>query len=335
MTAPMTESFAILLLSGFAIYFASEFFVNGVEWLGRKLGVGETATGTLLASLGTALPESIVTFVALALGDDPGDVDIGIGAALGGPLVLGTIAYAVVGASMLRAKQTRRPNARLERADNAWLTRAQIWFLVIFALKIGLGVVAFRHKAAMGILFLIVYAWFCVSEFSAAERSHHHDLDPLKIRPKAEEPSLAWVLVQTLGSLVVVFVASRLFVDHLGDVAIGFGLKTGVVAIFLSPIATELPEIMNAMIWVRQGKRRLALANISGAMMIQATVPTAFGLLFSPWLLDRVALFSAAATAAAMVALLILFRTGRASGWALIQTAWFYLAFIAAVIWAG
>jgi len=44
------------------------------------------------------------------------------------------------------------------------------------------------------------------------------------------------------------------------------------LALLLSPIATELPETLNAIIWVRQGKHRLALANISGAMMIQATV---------------------------------------------------------------
>ncbi|MGN6688211.1 MAG: hypothetical protein ACTHK1_11805 [Actinomycetales bacterium] len=52
------------------------------------------------------------------------------------------------------------------------------------------------------------------------------------------------------------------------------------------PLATELPEIMNAITWVRQGKTRLALANNSGAMMIQATVPSGIGLLFTPWRFD-------------------------------------------------
>jgi len=57
---------------------------------------------------------------------------------------------------------------------------------------------------------------------------------------------------------------------------------------------------MNALIWVRQGWERLALANISGAMMIQATVPTAFGLFFTSWLLDRSLLVAAATTAVAI-----------------------------------
>src|ERR1700686_1582332 len=93
---------ALLFLgSAAAIYFACEYFVNGVEWLGRKLGVGETATGTILAAFGTALPETAVTFVAVVFGRDAAQKDIGVGAALGGPMVLATISYAVVGFAML------------------------------------------------------------------------------------------------------------------------------------------------------------------------------------------------------------------------------------------
>ena len=56
--------FPVLLLLGSAalIYVGCEFFVNGVEWLGRKLGIAQNAVGTVLAAFGTALPESVVTF---------------------------------------------------------------------------------------------------------------------------------------------------------------------------------------------------------------------------------------------------------------------------------
>ena len=328
----MIASVAILVLSGAAIYLASDYFVNGIEWLGRKLGVGETATGTLLAALGTALPESVITFVALALGNGGGDVQIGIGAALGGPLALGTLAYAVVGIAMLGRRKVKG-ESRAILSESGWLVRVQLWFLAIFAVKIALGVVAFPHKSATGIGFLIAYAWFCVAQFGRREAVAETLLGPLKIRPRRSEPELAWVLVQTLVSLIVVFVASRLFVERLGDVAAALGLAPGEVALFLSPVATELPEVMNAVIWVRQGKQRLALANISGAMMVQATVPTAFGLLYSPWILDRVSLMSAAATAAAIGWQLILFRTGHASGRTLALSCCFFLAFVAATIW--
>src|ERR1700721_2500059 len=90
----------LFVCSAAAIYFACEYFVNGVEWLGRKLGVGETATGIILGDFGTALPENAVTFVAVVFGRDPAEKYTGVGAALGGPMVLATISYAVVGFAM-------------------------------------------------------------------------------------------------------------------------------------------------------------------------------------------------------------------------------------------
>eukprot|EP01039_Chlorochromonas_danica_P013524 gene13524-15673_t len=102
------------------------------------------------------------------------------------------------------------------------------------------------------------------------------DLEPLLIARRHPAPPLMLSLVQTIGALVVIFVASRLFVSQLDALGPALGLKPQLLALLLSPVATELPETMNAIIWVRQGKLKLALANISGAMMIQATVPTAF-----------------------------------------------------------
>lgn len=331
----MTGTLAVLLLSGAAIYFSCEFFVNGIEWLGRKLGIGDTATGSILAAFGTALPESVVTFVALALADGPKDLSIGIGAALGGPLALGTVGYAIVGAVTIAvARRVRRQGGSSHRADGdwRWLTHNQIWFLAVFAAKIGLGVFAFPHKSVTGLVFIAAYGWFFANEIRRGPGHDPHTLEPLRLTPHASSPSLFWVLIQVVGSTIVVFAASRIFVDRLGDFAIGLGLDPGDVALFLSPVATELPETVNAIIWVRQGRQRLALANISGAMMIQATVPTAFGLLFSPWLLDRAQLYSAVATALAVAVLLVLFRTGRATGLALVQVAWLYVAFAAAVV---
>jgi cation:H+ antiporter len=110
------------------------------------------------------------------------------------------------------------------------------------------------------------------------------------------------------------------------------GLPAAVTALLLSPIATELPEIMNAIIWVRQGKTRLALANISGAMMIQATVPSGLGLLFTPWRFDAALLISGIATMVAIGYLLILLRLRRFNARTLSYAALFYLAFAVAII---
>src|SRR5215472_11047365 len=102
--APVTH-FLLLIACAAVIYLACEWFVNAVEWLGVRLNVGPLAVGTILAAFGTALPESVVTFVAVVSGHDHASKDIGVGAALGGPLVLATISYGVTGAVILLVRR--------------------------------------------------------------------------------------------------------------------------------------------------------------------------------------------------------------------------------------
>jgi cation:H+ antiporter len=329
---PLIPTFALLLGSAAVIYFACEFFVNGVEWVGRKLSVGSTATGTILAAFGTALPESVVTFVAVAFGGSHAQKDIGVGAALGGPLVLATIAYAVVGVVLLASRQPLKATPDVQRQFKR-LSRDQGWFLGIFVVKIGLGLVTFAFKPWLGLAFLAAYALYFWQEMRHDDGDvEEPDLEPLKIAPKRAEPSTALALVQTGIALVVIFAASRVFVSQLDTLGPALGLKPQLLALLLSPIATELPETMNAIIWVRQGKHRLALANISGAMMIQATVPTAFGLFFTPWLLDKSLLLAAAVTTVAVGAMFIAFRRGMISRGLLAAMGLFYAVFAALLI---
>ncbi|HKN00835.1 MAG TPA: hypothetical protein VJX23_09995, partial [Candidatus Binataceae bacterium] len=63
------------------------------------------------------------------------------------------------------------------------------------------------------------------------------------------------------------------------------GLNPGVLSLILSPLATELPEKYNSVVWIRQKKDHLALANITGAMVFQSCIPVALGLAFTPWIL--------------------------------------------------
>jgi cation:H+ antiporter len=328
---PLILPIALLLGSAAVIYLACEYFVNGVEWVGRRFSVGEQATGSILAAFGTALPESVVTFVAVAFGASAAQKQIGVGAALGGPLVLSTIAYATVGVVLIACRM-RLPKTEAIRKDFRNLSRDQGWFLVIFAAKIALGVVAFAFKPWLGALFLAAYGAYFWKEMRGGSDIEEDELEPLKLTPKAVQPKTWAAVVQTLIALVVIFLASRLFVDQLDALGPALGIKPQLLALLLSPIATELPETLNAVIWVRQGKHRLALANISGAMMIQATVPTAFGLFFTPWILDRSLLVAAGVTALAVAAMFVAFRRGMISRVFLAAMAGFYGLFGAIVL---
>jgi cation:H+ antiporter len=194
---------------------------------------------------------------------------------------------------------------------------------VAFAIKPWLGLVFF---AAYG-----VYFWREIRGGTTGDQDEH-ELAPLKLQPRAARPATTAVLVQTLGALAVIFVFSQVFVHQLDAIGPMLGLSGAITALLLSPIATELPEIMNAIIWVRQGKTQLALANISGAMMIQATVPSGLGLLFTDWRLDHALLWSGAITMAAITYLLATLRANKLTPTRLALAALLYLVFAAGLI---
>jgi cation:H+ antiporter len=352
--------FVLLIVCAAVIYLACEWFVNAVEWLGQRLKVGLLAVGTILAALGTALPESVVTFVAVVFGSGGAGKDIGVGAAMGGPLALATVAYGVAGWMML-ARRRLRTEAMMaamvpavgpaadepataaddpgtagndETGDLAKLAHDQRWFLAIFVVKVALGLVVFAVKPWLGLLFFAAYAVYFWREThgGGGEHGQAEDLAPLRLQRHRAKPATWAVVTQTLVTLVIIFTAAQLFVYQLDAIGPMLGLPATVTALLLSPIATELPEIMNAVIWVRQGKTALALANISGAMMIQATVPSGLGLLFTPWQFNTALLISGIAIMAAIVYLLVLVRTRRLTAATLSFSAVFYLAFAASLI---
>ena len=83
----------IIFLLSFAVILAGcEFFTNGVEWAGKRFNLSEGAVGSVLAAVGTAMPETLVPLIAiLMLGGEAGR-EIGVGAILGAPFMLATMA---------------------------------------------------------------------------------------------------------------------------------------------------------------------------------------------------------------------------------------------------
>ncbi|HET8575242.1 MAG TPA: sodium:calcium antiporter [Candidatus Paceibacterota bacterium] len=333
--------FLFLIIAAVLIYLSCEWFVNAVEWLGKRIKIGPMAVGTILAAFGTALPESIITLVAV-LGNGAGQKDIGVGSALGGPLVLATIAYGITGVAfyfyLRRHKAMHFLQEKLQYTetgmhkyfgDTKKLVHDQKWFLSIFVFKVALGLVAFSIKPWLGILFFLAYVMYFWNEIRSGHGGEHGDLDPLLMQKHKKSPDNWAIAVQTLVTLLVIFFASELFVHQLEAIGPMIGLSASLTALLFSPVATELPEIMNTIIWVRQGKTSLALANISGSMMIQATIPSGLGILFTSWMFTAPLLLSGIITMIAIGYLLALMHWKRLTPITLGCAVLFYALFAA------
>jgi cation:H+ antiporter len=327
---------AFLLAVSFAVVLCGALlFTNAVEWLGHRLGLGEGAVGSVLAAVGTAMPETLIAVVAL-LSASPGSGDVAIGAIVGAPFLLATLAMGLVGLFAFAYRRRREQGVRLA-AHGPTLERDLLFFLAFFAIG---GLLAWGPPAAVripvGIAFLGAYVLYIRRTLGAGGAVQAAaTLDPLifERRPeRRERPGIVLCAVQLLVGLGAMVGGAHLFVEQLLGIADSLGVEALVLALILAPLATELPEKVNSFFWVREGKDALALGNISGAMVFQSTIPVGIGLIFTGWTLDANAVLSVGlGLAGGLLAYLSLHRARRfrlpvVAGWFAL-----YAGFIAAV----
>ena len=106
--------FVLLFVSLGIILAAAEIFTNSVEWLGLRLHLAEGAVGSILAAVGTALPESLIPLIAFLTSKGLQQEQVGIGAIIGAPFMLSTLAFFISGLVVV-LEVRKRPNfPRLE-----------------------------------------------------------------------------------------------------------------------------------------------------------------------------------------------------------------------------
>jgi cation:H+ antiporter len=275
-----------LLVASFTIILAGALlFTNAVEWIGHRLELGEGAVGSLLAAVGTAMPETLIAIVAL-IGATKSE-DVAVGAIVGAPFLLATLAMGLVGLTAYIYRHRRSQGIEL-RAHVATLDRDLIFFLAFFALGLGLGFGASEGiRIVAGILFFAaypIYVWLTLVR--GGEAQPEETLNPLIMDRRAgheADPSIGIAVVQFLVGLGAMVGGAHLFVEELLHVAEDIGVEAIVLSLILAPLATELPEKVNSFFWVREGKDSLALGNVTGAMVFQSMIPVGIGLVFTDW----------------------------------------------------
>jgi cation:H+ antiporter len=275
----------LLIVALAVILVGCELFVNGIEWFGRKFNLGEGAVGSVLAAVGTALPETIVPLIAILVQRGEAGHEIGIGAILGAPFMLGTLAIFVCGMSVVIYTLTKRRTLAV-RYNKDVMRRDLSFFLVAYAIALLIGIVnvgPFRYGVAGGLV--IAYAFY-VYRTMKAEGDLQGESRSLYFHYAAESPDLHRVILQVIVALAAIIFGAQLFVRELTSIAESLRVPALVISLLITPIATELPEKFNSVSWMRQKKDTLALGNITGAMVFQSTFPVAIGLIFTTWRLD-------------------------------------------------
>jgi cation:H+ antiporter len=326
-----------LVLSAVAIVVAAALFTNAVEILGERLNLGAGAVGSVLAAVGTALPETMIPVVAVfasVLTGASAVGDIGVGAILGAPFLLATIAMFVAGAAVLGFWRRRESDDEVT-VDEGTAKRDMLYFLVFYSLGTGAGIVPlpFYLKVALAILLVVAYALFIWQTVKAGGEKEEDPPGKLTLWPSSSEAPTWAAAAQVLGTIAVMAAGAHFFVSAVEHLSKSVGVPAGLIALVLAPLATELPEKFNSVIWLRSNKDTLALGNITGAMVFQSSVPVALGLAFTSWSLDLLSALSAALALAGGAYLYLLLRRNKPiEGEHLLAGGVLYAAFVVAAV---
>ncbi|NLO89766.1 MAG: sodium:calcium antiporter [Clostridia bacterium] len=329
------------------------FFVNAVEALAEQIGLSQTAAGSVLASLGTATPETLVPVIAILFGGSGGHGhDIGVGAILGAPFMLTTIALGVVG--LTAVTQVIIGNRKTPYLDlEPGILRNFKFFFVFYPLAIIAALIGSRPlNYALGVFLLLGYAYFVYITFKtpgeeaggevaaasegAEEEEEHADLWLNKIF-RFKEPPVWLSVVQLVGGFVLMAYTIKVFADMLGTLSEVYGIPAAVLSLVVAPLATELPEVGGASVfWTARHKDTLALGNITGAMVYQSSIAVCLGLFLTDWKL------TGDVAASIVVALLsggIIFgyylMKKRLSAWVVFTGCFFYIAYLFYIFSSG
>jgi cation:H+ antiporter len=330
--------FLQLFLMLIVILIAAEVFTNALEHLGEKLGISEGVTGSLFAAVGTALPETMVPLLALLAGTQNGAIneEIGVGSILGAPLMLATLSISLMAIAVWKRRGTQG-HLRPERTG---LTRDLNFFIIAFsfaavAMYVPHTLPAIRY--ALGACMVMIYFIYVMMTLKASkalvEDGHATEAGGDMFLCKVGLPNnMIVIVVQLVLGVALLIAGAKGFINGVEAAAHIIGISALLLSLLIIPIATELPEKVNSILWIRKGKDTLAFGNITGAMVFQGTLLPAIGVMLTPWAPRQEVVLGIAMTMLAAIWLRYLVAKGGLKVWHLLVNGAMYVTYLVLVL---
>lgn len=326
----MILNIIILLLSLGIILFGCELFTNGVEWLGKKLNMGDGVVGSIFSAVGTCLPETLIPVIALLFSKNQANsVEIGIGAIAGAPFMLSTLAFFITGLSVIVFSKKRKSRYGIN-VNFDILSRDISFFVLVYTSAIMVSF-ASSHilKFLVAILLITFYILYIIKTVNNDTMGSEQIDDLIFSSVFKTRTSKSAILIQIALALGAIIAGAELFVQNIEIVSKALNVSTLALSIIITPIATELPEKFNSIIWISKNKDTLSLGNITGAMVFQSCIPVSIGILATDWKLDTITLISAfLALASSLVTYIWMKTQKKLNPVPLLMGGLFYITFI-------
>jgi cation:H+ antiporter len=303
--------------------------------LGKRFNLSEGAVGGVLAAVGTTLPETSIPIIAIVFGTSRAEADVGLGAILGAPFMLSTLVIPIL-AILLVVYASLGKRAAAFRLNYHDVKGDLSFFVVAYSVALACVFVPSRlvHGiAAVGLMSL--YLYYVKLKFSeSSEEGSEGGLEPLLFARKTATPSFGLIGLQGVLGLAGLALGAHLFVLAAETIAGILSISPLILALLIAPLSTELPEMSNSFLWLYRKKDRLAVGNVTGAMVFQGTIPVSIGLLGTDWTLAPTALITMVLAVAAGAFLLVQAVWGGLwRPWLLSGSALLYIGYVVYLYW--
>lgn len=240
----------ILFLVGLAlICLGGDRLVDAAVAIARKLGIPQIVVGATIVSIGTTLPEVLVSTTAAF----DGSAAIAAGNAFGS-IICNTALIAGL-------TQTIRPSKKVEFASLGW--RSIFFFAVLVTMDvIGFVTGAFGRPVGIGLILLFVF-YAAISIKRASVEGGSEEAEESK-----DGISIPKELLKLVVCAVMLFFGARLLVNNGIIIAEAIGVPERVIAVTFIALGTSLPELMTSVMSLVKGYGNVGLGNVIGANLL-------------------------------------------------------------------
>lgn len=242
-----------------------DWFVDGSTGIARKFHLPELLIGATVVSIGTTLPEVMVSTTSALTGHG----EIAYGNAIGS-IICNTALIAAI-------TITVKPGA----VNKKTLKTPVLFFFTAAVIYAAVAYFTGYFSRAIGFLMLGIFIAYMAANVLQMKRNPSDEGEEEK--EEAAENTITRYMVFLVIGAVLIAVGANLLVNNGTLIAQGLGVPESVIALTFVALGTSLPELVTAITSLVKGHGALSLGNVIGANVFNLVLVSGVSVTLSPF----------------------------------------------------
>ena len=243
-----------------------DWVVDGAVGVAHRYKLPEILIGATIVSIGTTIPEVMVSSIAAAAGQSQTAYGNAIGSCICNTALIAAVTIAAKSVQNIDAKAFRTP------------------IIFFFLAAVFYSAVAYTSGVFSRLIGILLLAFFVVYMIITVRQAINNRVVTDSEEAEEEEERPRWKdLVLLIGGAAIIAVGANLLVDNGQIIAMGLGVPESVIALTFIALGTSLPELVTAITSLLKGHSSLSLGNIIGANLFNLVFVSGMAITINPF----------------------------------------------------